>query len=130
MIGRARLISLALSLVAVGCRETAPSLETWPVHGTVIDQNGKTLTNGAVRLMTDEDPQLITVGKISADGKFMMRSQRSGHFYEGAVPRSYGVLVLTAKTQPDGTLSPIQFHAPEPYVVKAESNTLELKISL
>jgi hypothetical protein len=80
--------------------------------------------------MTDEDSQLITVGRISSDGSFTVESQRLGHLYEGAVPRAYQVLVLTGKTKQDGTLAPVQYHVSEPFVVKAQPNNLELKIQL
>ena len=61
--------AMLLALV-VGCRAKAPPLETWPVRGSVVDQNGERPTGGAVRLLTMNDADLITVGPIQPDGSF------------------------------------------------------------
>lgn len=115
------IVLLALASLA-GCGTKAPPLETWPVQGTVIDQNGDSPTGGVIRLLTTNgDPHLITVGAIQPDGSFSVRTQRQGFDYEGAVAGEYQVAVMTAKTGPDGNPAPVRFDLPTPVVIKSAS---------
>ena len=127
-----RLFLLSL-MVAVGCAERAPELETWPVHGTVIDQNGVSPASGVVRFlavaeMHRSDPHLITVGPIQPDGSFTVKTHRKGFDYDGAVAGDYGLLVITDKTNSDGQKVPVQFDVPEPCTVQPGENKLTIKI--
>ena len=127
-----RLFLLPLML-AVGCAERAPVLETWPVHGTVIDQNGVSPASGVVRFLADaemhqSDPHLITVGPIQPDGSFTVKTQRKGFTYDGAVAGDYGLLVMTDKTTSDGQKVPVQFDVPDPFTVQPGENKLTIKI--
>jgi hypothetical protein len=120
---------LALTL---GCQR-APELETWPVHGTVIDQSGARLTSGAVRFFADEekhaaDPHLITVGPIQADGSFTVRTHRKGFTYDGAVAGAYRLLVITDKTTSGGQKVPVEFELPEMRTVEPRENKLDITI--
>jgi hypothetical protein len=119
---------VALAVLVAGCGKKAPPLETWPVHGTVIDQSGKSPTGGVVRLLTTADPNLITVGPIQPDGSFTVHTQRRGFEYPGAVAGEYQVAVITGKTGPNGILSPVRYDLPSPVVVNASENEFTVKI--
>jgi hypothetical protein len=130
---KARRLFLLLPLLAVGCAEKAPDLETWPVHGTVIDQSGVSPTSGVVRFLADaevhqSDPHLITVGPIQPDGSFTVKTHRKGFTYDGAVAGDYGLLVMTDKTSSDGQKVPVQFDVPERCAVEPGENKLTIKI--
>jgi hypothetical protein len=118
---------LALAILVAGCSK-APPLETWPVRGKVVDQNGEAPTGGAVRLFTAADSNLITVGPIQPDGSFTVHTQRRGFEYPGAVAGEYQVAVITGKTGPDGSLSPVRFDLPSPLIVKPAENEFTVKI--
>ena len=118
---------LAIALLISGCNN-APPLETWPVQGTVVDQNGESPTGGVVRLLTSADSNLITVGPIQPDGTFTVHTQRRGFEYPGAVAGEYQVAVITGKTGPDGSVSPVRFDLPSPVIVKAGENEFALRI--
>jgi hypothetical protein len=122
----------AVLVLLVGCQR-APELETWPVHGTVVDQSGARLTSGAVRLLADRDkhaadPHLITVGPIQADGSFTVRTHRKGFTYDGAVAGAYRLLVITDKTTSGGQKIPVEFELPEMRAVEARENKLDITI--
>lgn len=122
-----------MPVLVVGCAERAPELETWPVHGTVIDQNGVPPVSGVVRFLADaerhqSDPHLITVGPIQSDGSFTVKTHRKGFDYEGAVAGNYGLLVMTDKTASDGQKIPVQFDVPERCTVEPGENKLVVKI--
>ena len=118
---------LLLVLVS-GCGEAVPELETWPVHGTVVDQKGQPVTSGAIRFMTDSDAYLNTTGAIEPDGSFTMRSLRRGFEYKGAVAGAYQVIVLFEKTGADGRPFPAQYQLPKPYTVEPKENEFAVKI--
>jgi hypothetical protein len=118
---------IAVTVLVAGCAKTPP-LETWPVEGTVIDQNGERPTGGVVRLLTSSDANLITVGPIQPDGSFTVHTQRRGFEYPGAVAGEYQVAVITGKTAPDGSLSPVRFDLPNPVVVETRENHFTVKI--
>jgi len=128
-----RRLLLLLLLLAAGCGERAPELETWPVHGTVIDQNGVAPASGVVRLLADaemhpSDPHLITVGPIQPNGSFTVKTHRKGFQYDGAVAGSYKLLVMTDKTASDGQKVPVQFDVPEACTVEPGENKLTVTI--
>ena len=130
---KGRRLFLLLLMLSVGCAERAPDLETWPVHGTVIDQNGVSPASGVVRFLADaemhqSDPHLITVGPIQPDGSFTVKTHRKGFTYDGAVAGDYGLLVMTDKTTSDGQKVPVQFDVPEPCTVQPRENKLTIKI--
>ncbi len=124
----ARGLILSATVVAAGCGKKAPPLETWPVRGTVVDQNGESPTGGVVRLLTDSDAHLITVGPIQPDGSFVVHTQRQGFEYEGAVAGEYHVAVITSKAGLDGNQVPVRVDLPRPAVVKPTENQLTVKI--
>jgi len=124
---------MLLLMLAGGCAERAPELETWPVHGTVIDQNGMSPASGVVRFLADaesphSDPHLITVGPIQPDGSFTVKTHRKGFTYDGAVAGDYGLLVMTDKTTSDGQKVPVQFNVPERCTVEPVENKVTVKI--
>jgi hypothetical protein len=80
--------------------------------------------------MTDADPHLITVGPIQPDGSFVVRTERQGYSYEGAVEGTYELVVMTARGASGAAALPVQYHVPEPLDVQAKSNVLELKVQL
>ncbi len=119
-------------VLAVGCRR-APELETWPVHGTVVDQKGLAPASGVVRFLADaemhpSDPHLITVGPIRSDGAFTVKTHRKGFNYEGAVAGDYGLLVMTDTTNAGGEKVPVHFKVPKRCTVQPGENTLTIKI--
>jgi hypothetical protein len=123
---------LPLLILTIGCQR-APELETWPVQGTVIDQNGIRPNSGAVRFFASAemhklDPHLITVGPIQSDGSFAVRTQRKSFAYDGAVAGTYRLMVITDKTGRDGQKVPVEFEVPDSYTVEAGENTLAIKI--
>ena len=120
-------LGLLLALVC-GCGEAAPELETWPVHGKIVDQRGKPVTRGAIRFMTDLDAYLNASGTIEADGSFTMHSNRRGFTYEGAPPGTYQVVVLYEKKGADGKPFPAQYPLPETYTVEPKDNELTVKM--
>lgn len=111
-----------------GCGKPAPELETWPVRGMIVDQSGNPVDSGAIRFETKEDAYLQTVGTIEADGSFTLRTQRRGHQYQGAVARTYEVVVHTQKTGADGSAYPIQAKLPKPLTVLAGENEFRIEI--
>ena len=117
----------AVAVLVMGCSK-APPLETWPVQGTVVDQNGERPTGGVVRLLTSSDPNLITVGPIQPDGSFTVHTQRRGFEYSGAVAGEYQMAVITGKPGPDGSVSPVRFDLPSPVVVETNENHFTVKI--
>lgn len=128
-----RRLLLLLLLLAAGCGERAPELETWPVHGTVIDQNGVVPISGVVRFFADaemhqSDPHLITVGPIQPDGSFSVKTHRKGFTYDGAVAGDYRLMVMTDKSASDGQKVPVQFDVPEACTVERGENKLTVKI--
>ena len=120
--------SLAAALLFANCRESAPPLETWSVRGAVVDQNGDSPTDGVVRLLTNADSRLITVGPIQPDGSFTVRTQRQGFEYPGAAPGEYSIVVITSKPGGDGNPVPVRFEVPEPFTVAKTENQLNLEI--
>ncbi len=118
---------LLLALL-LGCGKAVPELETWPVHGTVVDQKGQPVTRGAIRFMTDLDAYLNTSGTIESDGSFTIRSHRRGFQYEGAVAGTYQVIVLYEKMGADGKPFPAQYPLPKPFTVEPQENEFALKI--
>lgn len=126
-------IGALLAMLVVGCGESELELETWPVHGTVIDQNGVTPSSGVVRFLADRemyqsDPHRITVGPIQSDGSFTAKTHRKSDVYEGAPPGTYDLMVMTDKTGPDGQKVPVQFDVPERCTVESGENKVTVKI--
>ena len=124
---------LPILVLAAGCGERAPELVTWPVQGTVIDQDGESPTSGVVRFLANAemhrlDPHLITVGPIQSDGSFTVKTHRKGFIYEGAVAADYALLVITDKTTSDGQKVPVQFDVPQSCTVAAGENKVVVKI--
>lgn len=118
---------IAISVLA-GCQENVPPLETWPVSGSISDQNGQRPADGVVRLLTDADAHLISVGPIQSDGTFTVHTQRQGYEYPGAPAGTYNVLVITSKPGGDGKPVPVRFEVPTAFTVAAPDNTLNLEI--
>lgn len=123
-----RYLLVMIGITVSGCGKQAPPLETWPVRGTVVDQQGKSPTRGVVRLLTAADPHLITVGPIQPDGTFIVHTERRGFEYQGAVAGEYQVAVMTERVGADGNQSPVRFDLPQAVVVKAAENLLEINI--
>ncbi len=110
---------LALAL-AVGC-SSKPELETWPVHGTVVDQKGKPVVRGAIQFQCNSDQYLNMSGATGEDGSYSMRSFRKGEIYQGAVAGTYKVIVIHGDT---GS----QYDVPEPFTVEAKDNEYSVEI--
>lgn len=122
------LAGICAILLLAGCYKSVPPLETWPVSGSIVDQNGQRPVDGVVRLLTDTDAHLISVGPIQSDGTFTVHTQRQGYDYPGAPAGTYDVLVITSKPGDDGKPVPIRFEVPKSFTVAASDNTLNLEI--
>lgn len=120
MAGSRLLACLFVCVLALGCGKSAPELETWPVHGRVVDQKGRPVANGAVRFIDDLDAKLNMAGDTDDDGKYSMRSFRDGHIYEGAVPGTYRVVVICGLAS--------RYELPEPYTVEPKDSEFLIKV--
>ncbi len=115
------LLAVLLLGFAIGCGKAAPELETWPVHGTVVDQKGKPVARGAVQFLSVKDAYLNTAGATGPDGSYAIRSFRRGFVYEGAVAGTYRVIVIHGE-------GGAQYEVPEPFTVEPKENELAIKI--
>ena len=105
----------------LGCGKATPELETWPVHGTVLDQKGKPVARGAIQFQSTSDSYLNMSGATAEDGSYSMRSFRRGFIYEGAVAGTYHVIVIHGDTG-------AQYEVPEPFTVEPKDNAFDVEI--
>jgi hypothetical protein len=115
-----------LFVLASGCSQPGAQLpETYPVHGKVSYKAGQPLTGGQITFRLTDDPTLVAVGIIQADGSFSLQTFRDNRKVGGAVAGEHHVSVVPPRAA-DGTVHAVEL--PEAYHVQRQDNEFPIEI--
>src|SRR5688572_20071961 len=98
-----RWAAVCLMLAAAGCiaQPAGEQLTTHAVSGVVVAKDGRPIAGGAIQFHGVEDPSLASIGEISPDGKFVLRTNLAdGTKLPGAVAGNYRVTVFPPADAP------------------------------
>lgn len=122
----AKLIPCVLGALLLGCgsasRDELP--ETYPVSGTIVNANGKKLTEGRLTFHSTSAPGLSVTGTVGPDGTFTLETARQDQRRAGAPAGQFNVTYIR---QRDGTRMEV-IHLPEPVTIEAQTNELKLTL--
>jgi hypothetical protein len=119
---------LCLALAVVGCagKPQPEQLTTHAVSGIVLGRGGKPIAGGAIQFHGVEDPNLASIGEISPEGKFTLRTNLAdGTKLPGAAAGIYRVTVFPPADAPQTAA----VHSPQTtYRVEARDNQLTIQL--
>ena len=73
--------SLLLLSTVIGCNRGP---QTYPVHGKVVNRDGKNWQGGTIQFTSVSDPKIVAKGAIGSDGTFTLQT----HFVTGTTART------------------------------------------
>lgn len=115
----------AASLSACG-RSSEPLPQTYPVKGTVVDEQGAPVGGASVRFQSRSDITFTVSATTGDDGAFALKTMRGGRSADGAPEGQYRVTVTPPDTGDQMTV-PTTFK--EPYTVAPGGSDFTLRIS-
>jgi hypothetical protein len=123
-----RWTALCVALAVAGCsaRPQGEQLTTHAVSGVVLAKDGKPVAGGAIQFHGVDDPNLASIGEISSEGKFTLRTNLAdGTKVEGAVAGNYRVTVFPPADAPQTAA----VHSPQAtYRVEPRDNQLTIQL--
>jgi len=103
-----------------------PPPKTYPVKGKVVFIGGGSPSGGSVDFRSTTD-MVTAVGKVEADGTFVLQTLSSREKVNGAVEGEHTVTYTPGQGQDQSTLLPVT--AAEKYRVKAEENNITVTVA-